>query len=623
MSELDTLLQLSAGTLLAALVLGRVRWMGWLATLLYAAQFMALIDMSSLAYEGGQVASSLSFQVMGMELGWRFDALSWFFALITLGAAFCSSMFMSGEWGERYRAEGGSTAMLHVALAANVLAMLLLLASGDFLSLFVGWELVSWASFLMMVLAAPGKRDAAIRYITYAMAGAMAMLAGLAVVNSLAGSLVYADFVAKVPELGTGQVITLVLLFGFAFGVKMALLPVHLWQAVAYAETPGPGTAFLGAISSRMGFYAIIVVLAQLIGLDVIGRIEVPFTFLDVNELLAWLAVLTIILPTFTALKQNDARRLLAWHGIGQGGFMLLGLVTVHELGSAGGMFHVFNHATYQAALFFSVYAVVMRTGTADLNRLGGLVARMPLSFLVMLFGIIGLAGLPPMNGFVSKWLIYRTLIDQGSPLLFVGAVIGTLGTILSVFKLIHNTFLGQLRLEHEEVAEAPWSMMIPMLLLSAVVLVTGIMPGLVLEWIAQAQAAVGLPVIKPDLGGVTYKGSGLDMIWIGILLVYGIGVGWLLFSLGGRSKRVSQLDNYAGGHFLTAETRYHYSDHFYAGLMHLIGPWYRGTFTWMQSAVVSATELVSTGVSSFYRNVQPSMLLLGSVVVILFWVVL
>ena len=108
-----------------------------------------------------------------------------------------------------------------------------------------------------------------------------------------------------------------------------------------------------------------------------------------------------------------------------------------------------------------------------------------------MLIGIIGLAGLPPMNGFVSKWLIYRALIIEGSPLLFVAAVIGTLGTILSVYKLIHNTFLGQLRVEHVAVREAPWSMVLPMLLLSTVVFVTGYFPGLVLDWTSAVQATM------------------------------------------------------------------------------------------------------------------------------------
>jgi NADH-quinone oxidoreductase subunit M len=288
------------------------------------------------------------------------------------------------------------------------------------------------------------------------------------------------------------------------------------------------------------------------------------------------------------------------------------------DLGSAGGLMHVFNHATYQAMLFMSVTAVVHRTGTSDLNRLGGLVARMPLSFLAMLVGIIGLAGLPPMNGFVSKWLVYRSLILDGSPLLFLGAVIGTLGTILSVYKLIHNTFLGQLRLEHEKVEEAPASMLWPMMILSSIVFITGYFPGLVLDWVAAAQGAVGLPVLAHHLGGVASDKGGLDMIWLVSVLLAGFGIGTVIFMLGGRSKRVHQLDNYAGGHFLTADTRYHYSDNFYPGLMHLIGPWYRDTFSRIERALHGFIDLLSQAMQSLYRMAHPALYLLAVTVLAL-----
>ncbi len=348
---------------------------------------------------------------------------------------------------------------------------------------------------------------------------------------------------------------------------------------------------------------------------------EIPFTFLSAQDLLAWIAVFTIIIPTYIALRQHDARRLLAWHGVGQTGYMLLGIVIANDLGSAGGLMHVFNYASYQAMLFMAVVAVMHRTGTSDLNKLGGLFTRMPLSYLAMLIGIIGLAGLPPMNGFVSKWLIYRSLIVDGSPLLFIGAVIGTLGTILSVYKLIHNIFLGQLRVEHVAVREAPLSMVIPMMLLAVVVFVTGYFPGLVLDWTSAVQASIGIPVLAHHLGGVSISG-GLDMIWIVSVLLVGFGFGTLVFFLGGRSKRVHQLDNYAGGHFLTAETRYHYSDNFYPGLMHLIGPWYRNSFEWLERGVISAVDAFSTAMQGLYRNAHPSYLLLAAVVFALSWVI-
>lgn len=621
MSALDQLLLLALLGAATALLAGNRRGAGWVLTLLYLLQCLMLVRMGGLGYAPGQVDSSVGFTVFGQSLHWRLDSLGWFFAVITLGSLLLSSWFAAGPWAQRYRQQGGDLRGLYGALALNGLSMLLLLASGDLLSLFIGWELVSWASFMLMAQGSANAVRYALRYVTYAIGGAMAVLAGLVILHSHSGSFEFAALREVLPQLPVATVWVLLLLFLGGFGTKMALLPLHLWQARAYAETPGPGAAFLGAISSRMGLFAIIQVLVLGYGMLRIGDMHLPYIPLDAADLIAWLSVFTIILPTFTALKQNDARRLLAWHGIGQGGYMLVGLMLADDLGSAGGLMHVFNHATYQAMLFMSVTAIVYRTGTSNLNELGGLVTRMPLSFVAMLVGIIGLAGLPPMNGFVSKWLVYRSMLEQGMPLLFVAAVIGTLGTILSVYKLIHNSFLGQLRLEHRDVPEAPWSMTLPMLVLAAIVFFTGWFPGLVLDWVASVQATVGLPVLAHHLGGVAQAKGGLDMIWVVGILLAGIGVGALIFLAGGRSKRVHQLDNYAGGHFLTADTRYHYSDNFYAGLMNLVGSWYRYSFQWLEDAVIAATDSLALVANGLYRYFHPSLLLLATVVLALGWV--
>jgi len=237
-----------------------------------------------------------------------------------------------------------------------------------------------------------------------------------------------------------------------------------------------------------------------------------------------------------------------------------------------------------------------------------------------MLIGIIGLAGIPPMNGFVSKWLVYRALIVEGMPLLFVASVIGTLGTILSVYKLIHNTFLGQLRLEHEHVREVPLSMTIPMLVLAAIVFITGFMPGLVLDWVVSAQAAMGITQLAHTLGGVDSAQGSLDMIWVCSVLFGGFAVGALLFYSGNKAKRVHQLDNYAGGHFLTSDVRYHYSDNFYAGLMHHIGSWYRGSFLWLESSVISVVSSLSGGAQLLYNSFHPALYLLMAITLSLYF---
>jgi NADH-quinone oxidoreductase subunit M len=623
MTLLDQLLLLSIATVALTAMTGRMRLSGWIATILYAGQFLVLVKMPLPVLGPELVTASTSLTLFEQQMIWRFDSMSWFFALITVGAALLSSWYAAGEWGKKFRQQGGKLWLLHLALSLNVFSMLLLLASGDFLSLFIAWELVSWAGFLLMAMAGGSSIRSAMHYMTYAMAGAMAIFAGLGLVYVSAGSLQFSDFIAALPDLSSTKLWVLLALFGIGFSIKMGLLPFHLWQAAAYAQSPGPGAAFLGSISSRMGLYAVVVVLIQLIGLARIAELEIALTFLDAREVLLWIAAFSIIFPTFTALRQSDATRLLAWHGIGQGGYMMMGVMIGDAMGSAGGLMHVFNHATYQAALFFSVFAVVHRTGTSDLNQLGGLITRMPLSFITMLIGIIGLAGMPPMNGFVSKWLVYRSLMLEGMPLLFIATVIGTLGTILSVYKLIHNMFLGQLRVEHFNIREVPWSMTLPMLILSLIVFVTGFMPGLVLQWVAAAQTSVGLPALVYSMGGVESDSGSLDMIWVVGVMLAGFAISAVLFYSGGKSKAVHQLDNYAGGHFLTADIRYQYSDNFYAGLMRHIGPWYRSSFQWLESAIRSWISFFSMGAHSIFRTAHPETYLLATSVVALAWVIL
>ena len=614
----DQLLLLAGIAIPLAAILGGHVLGRWLLVALYAAQLGILVSMNP----GASHPSALTLQVLGQSLTWQLDGLGWFFALVTLGAALTAAWFGAGAWSQKARQQGFSPRLLYVALAINVEAMLLLLGAADMLSLFIGWELVSWAGLLLMVLGGRDAVAAGLRYLSYALAGGMAVLAALVLTHAFTGSLQMDAISASISDLSPGQLWALALLYGAGFAVKMGLLPFHLWQAPAYALSPGPGAAFLGAISSRMGLFAIAVVLVKLIGVAQLSGLEILPGHFDLRDLLLWVAALSIVLPTFTALRQNDARMLLAWHGIGQGGYMLMGLLLGDALGTAGGLMHVFNHATYQAALFMAVFAVMYRTGTADLNSLGGLVVRMPISFVTMLIGIIGLAGLPPMNGFVSKWLVYRALVDEGMPLLFVAAVIGTLGTILSVYKLLHNTFLGQLRLEHNDVAEAPWSMTVPMLLLCVVVFITGVAPGLVLQYVAAAQAALGLPVLEFTLGGIDSVRGSLDMLWVSGVLFAGFGIGALLFyGIGGPARRVHQLDNYAGGHFLTAEVRYQYSDNFYAGLMHRIRPWYRGSFAWAETALVSLTDALGMAAQGFFRQAQPASWVLFAGTLTLTWV--
>ncbi|MDM8547073.1 proton-conducting transporter transmembrane domain-containing protein [Candidatus Venteria ishoeyi] len=616
MTTLDFLFLLSLSTVLILLLFGRRPMAGWFAVAAYAMQLIMLLAIWK-GFSGDiSVPSSFHFMIQGHQLHWGMNGLGWFFALITIIAAMLTSAFSAGEWGQQQK----NMHLQHVAMAVNVFAMLLLLSSMDFLSLFIGWELVSWAAYLMMTQRGGKAADAAFRYLLYAMAGAMMLLTAIVLINVRIHSFQFEAFWDALPVLPSALLWTISLLFVGAFGIKMALLPFHLWQATAYSETPGAGAAFLNAIAARMGLFALLIVLLKPIGMERLQILAMPlFAFIDAQSLLLWLAALTAIIPTFIALQQTDARLLLTWHGIGQGGFMLLGLAVGTPMGIAGGLLHILNYASYQAALFLAVTAVIYRAGTADLDRLGGLITRMPWTFIVLLMGIIGLAGLPPMNGFVSKWLIYKSLMDANMPMLLVAASISTLGTILSVYKLIHNIFLGQLRKAHFTLKEAPLSMIAPMLILVLIAFVTGAMPGLALTIVDAAQAALGYDLLPHHLGGITWPSGSLNMLWVTGILFYGIGIGAVIFLFLGNKRHVThQWDNYAGGHFLSAKTPYQYSHNFYPGLMRIIGGWFGQQVLNIEMGLRHFAKLLSEVFYDSYQVVYASLYLVAALVVTL-----
>ncbi len=614
MNLLNLLLFLSLFTVVLVYWIGERRYAGWYGAIAYAMQLIVLIGL----WNKLPLAASFSFTVLDNVIHWEMTGLGWFFALITVGAALLASIYTAEEWGKTQK----DIRLQHVAMAINVLAMLILLSSGDFMSLFIGWELVSWAGYLIMTEHGGKAADAAFRYLIYAMSGAMAILTGIVLIYLQVDSLEFSAFWNALPHLPTSILWTLVLLFSTGFLVKMGMMPFHLWQAEAYAYTPGGNATFLSAISARMGLFALALVLLQSFGMARLIEMIIPFTFLDARDLLIWTAALTSIIPTFIALQQNDARLLLAWHGIGQGGLMLLGILIATPMGVTGGLMHIFNHATYQAALFLAVTSVIYRTGTADLDRLGGLIVRMPLTYITLLMGIIGLAGLPPMNGFVSKWLIYKALLEEGMPLLLVAASISTLGTILSVYKLIHNIFLGQLRKEHYEIKEVPWIMLVPMLTLAGIAFLTGVMPGLALALVNKAQMALGYETLLYHLGGVSWPNGSLNMLWVTGIFLYGVGIGAIIFFLGNRRFITHQWDNYAGGHFLSSDIRYHYSHNFYPGVMRVIGPWFKGSLIKLEQGLTHLTQVLADSFYTFYRISDTPLYLLIVTVLALAWMV-
>ncbi|MFZ5799765.1 MAG: proton-conducting transporter membrane subunit, partial [Candidatus Omnitrophota bacterium] len=249
--------------------------------------------------------------------------------------------------------------------------------------------------------------------------------------------------------------------------------------------------------------------------------------------LLLTIGALTILFAVIMALIQHDLRKLLSYHAISQVGYMVLGFGTGVAIGIAGGIFHMLNNALYKTGLFLSAGAVGNRKKTFELSRLGSLAAYMPVTFVCALVFSLSISGVPPFNGFASKWLLYQGAIEglfvQSSlamRLVFgfalIAAMFGSALTLASFVKFIHAVFLGQDNSEDKgAVSEVSWKLLFPLTVLAGFCVILGILPGLFLRrfiapWLPQEIFSIG-----------TWNGlAGFILLALGLLL------GWLLWSL-------------------------------------------------------------------------------------------
>jgi len=250
----------------------------------------------------------------------------------------------------------------------------------------------------------------------------------------------------------------------------------------------------------------------------------------------------SIIIGVMMAIKQIDAKRLLAYHSVSQIGYIVLGIGTGVSVGVAGGLFHVLNHALFKGLLFLSIGAVVHRIRSRNLSDYGGLARTMPITFITCSIAALSISGVPPFNGFVSKWMIYQGLVQRftidGSPFTIVwlaAAMFGSALTLASFVKLIYATFLTVPEKPHP-VKEVPLAMWIPMVIMAGLCITFG-----VLAWQIPLKFFV-LPVVP----GVSFSGywrPGLATL----LLIIAFVAGGIIF-VAGRLKKVAVSMPFVGG---------------------------------------------------------------------------
>ncbi|MCX7001419.1 MAG: proton-conducting transporter membrane subunit, partial [Candidatus Sumerlaeota bacterium] len=275
-------------------------------------------------------------------------------------------------------------------------------AAGDLFTLFLFWEFMTLAAFFLVMF--DNRLDsarAAIKYFLMSEMGALCMLLGIIGIYHLKGTINMAALSGMVFQPGIMHLLLLSFLLGG--GVKAGIIPFHTWLPDAHPAAPSPVSALLSGVMIKLGIYLIIRVFWQMF-----------LPIISWQFILCALGSLTIIIGVMMALVQHDSKRLLAYHSVSQIGYVILGIGTGVSIGVAGGLFHLINHAVFKSLLFFCVGAVIYRTEKRDLDKLGGLARFMPVTFLCCLIASLSISGVPPFNGFVSKWMIYQGLIEMG-----------------------------------------------------------------------------------------------------------------------------------------------------------------------------------------------------------------
>jgi NADH-quinone oxidoreductase subunit M len=510
-----------------------------------------------------------SFKVMdNLTLSWGVNAYSWVFAAMVLGLAVFVSLyaiaFMQGKDRLGY---------FFFNFTLTIMAMLGIVFSKDWISLFIFWEIMTWSSFLIVIYAGISEGRVGTKYMIFSAIGGYSMLMAILVSNHLIGSFQIADLVNGFANLSVGNQALIGILLMVAFGVKSAVMPLHVWAPRAYSDSPMAFTAIFSGLLSKMGVFGMGILLISVFAQSSIGN---TWIFSDV---LAWLGAITSVIATFYAVIQKDAKRLLAYSSIAQLGYIIVGLAIGTKLSVMAAIFLAVVHAIFKGTLFMVVGAVERQAGTTNMEELGALIRKMPWTFMAALFSIIALAGVPPLGGFVGKWMLYESMITSDFSnhyFLVIMVFLSSTAAFLYSYRFLFGLFLGQEEPEWDHVKEAPALMVIPMVILSLLLLVIGAFPGLLFEPIANAMGYLGMGDVNWDmtvLHNIWGDSVHLDYIWTTILIMFVIGALFLTFKNRKNTRYVTTKDIHTSGEIPEEWENLTFSVNFYQPFQRAIAP--------------------------------------------------
>ncbi len=431
----------------------------------------------------------LQWSLPGAEFSVAIDGLSAIFLVPVFLISLLGNIYGLGYWKQTEHPQNGRKLRLFYGTMTAGMA-LLVIAQNSILFLF-GWEIMALSAFFLVTTEDNEKevRETGWIYLVATHVATLCLFALFAVLHAANGSFTLGPLNPETLRPGAATAIFVLALVGF--GIKAGIMPLHVWLPSAHAMAPSHVSAMMSGVLIKMGIYGLVRITSFL-----------PHPPREWGILLLGLGVASGVLGVAFAIGQHDLKRLLAYHSIENIGIIVmgLGLALIGRsldradwiiLGLGGALLHVWNHALFKALLFLSAGSVIHAAHTREIDRLGGLAKVMPRTSLCFLVGAVAICGLPPLNGFVSEFLIYLGLFGtlvNGEGTSFAGAsfavpalaLIGALALACFV-KVYGAVFLGTARSEHARHAhESPPSMLGPMGVLVACCFLIGLAPLLI-----------------------------------------------------------------------------------------------------------------------------------------------
>ena len=412
------------------------------------------------------------------------DALSLFFGLLVATAVLVSCIYSIQYMSHDHNVREYYT--LFLMLSGGVMGLVL---SGDIFNMFIMVEILTFAAVALTAFrnTAKGALEAAFKYLVVGSMGSTCILVGTIMLYAQVHTLNFAQLSALIPDnLNNATKLSFALLF-IGFGTKAFIVPFHPLAADAHGAAPASISVLISGVLTKSGIYGIIRLcyfLFQSMGLG------------TVQFMLVFFGCMSMFICVTMALAQHDFKRLLAFHSISQIGYVLTAVGLCTALGISAGLYHAMNHTLFKGLLFLAAGAVLHQTGTTDLDRLGGLSRKMPWTTVLFLIGAFSISGIPPFNGFASKWMIYQATYEKavesgniGFLLVTIIALITSVLTLASFVKVSQSVFFGQLPKEYENVKEVSFGMRFAMCIFALLCVLTGLFPDVVTRYLTEPAA--------------------------------------------------------------------------------------------------------------------------------------